>query len=142
MPDRLIKEQIRFSRSMHMVSPGAFKHWVLMATTADMWGRFPADPDVVLGTCYPYDPRPTIPQVAGWMDELQNAETVAYYEADEKLYGFHPNWRRHNRRTDTKPRYPDPPLTLKVPISMRQVAIEREQARAAASLFANLREPT
>ena len=132
MPDRVIRETILSSQSMARMSPEGERQLVRLWLTCDNHGRFEADPQLVRAKCFPRMlDIVTEEDVAAWLDEIQDAETVSFYEVDEKLYGFHPNWLRSNKLRTENSKYPNPPQHL-THISMRKVMRDRHAAREAA----------
>jgi hypothetical protein len=95
---------------------------------ADDHGRFEAEPLVLVARCFP---RRRIAAHVGarWLQGLIDVGTVEIYRVGDKLYGWFPSWFTHQRRRDSKPKYPEPEEGSPVPdllTAMPPAAIRRE----------------
>lgn len=117
MPNRIIKESARTSPTLDALSHGAERLWWRLVPTADDYGRFDADPRVVLGTCFPLrvgnSRGITLGRVEAWLQELAtdhgDGPGVCLYEVAGRRYGVLLKWFNHQRRRDSKPKFPEPP---------------------------------
>lgn len=80
-----------------------------MTTACDDYGRFDADPRVILSLCFPL--RGGVlkqSEVQRWRDEWVEAGLVSLYEVKERLYGVFSSWFTYQRRRDSKSKFPAP----------------------------------
>lgn len=94
-------------------------HWRL-TTVADDYGRFDADPRVLLSTCFPLKVgRLPLAKITRWRDEMTTVAPgdqmplIVLYRVKGRLYGQYPNWSEHQRdrsqdRHRPKPKFPGP----------------------------------
>src|SRR5579864_5388585 len=108
MPDRLIRESALFSKSLARLSDFAERLFWRLTTTADDYGRFPADPEVVAGRCMPLLGAGAR-RVKAALVEMQETDTVRLYEVEGKSFGYFPAWSRYQQTRAKKSKYPDPP---------------------------------
>ncbi len=107
MPSRIIRESALTSASLDQLSPAAERLFWRLLLIADDYGRFEADPAVLAARCFP---RRRIAARVGaqWLQELVDVGTVELYCVGDKLYGWFPSWFTHQRRRESKPKYPAP----------------------------------
>jgi len=115
MPSRIIRESCRTSPSLDQLSDGAERLWWRLITIADDHGRFDADPRVVEGNAFPLKiGRLKLSTIEKWLAELTtdspdgNLPLVILYEVSGRRYGFIPSWFKHQRRRESKPKFPAP----------------------------------
>ena len=117
MPNRIIKESIRESDSIDLLSQGAEIMFYRLITYADDYGLFKADPRIVNPAIFPlkgYKEK----QIVEWLDELGKSGMVAYYRAgDGKVYGIFLSWDKHQQVRNTRAKYPEPNGNLTISIS-------------------------
>lgn len=115
MPNRLILESSRASKSLRALSDAAERLWWRLVTCVDDYGRLEADPEVVLAEAFKRRPD-------GWTEETVTAallELSAVREGDDhpliQLYRVGPKTylqmakaSHHIRCRATKSKYPDP----------------------------------
>lgn len=114
------------SRRIAGLSDRAYRVWAAMLPHTDAACRYPADPQFVRSTVFPWGPL-TEDQVAAAIDELATAGSIRLYEHDGERYleyhhgaTFNPpgNWRRAaeypapTRRDETRTRRDPDPGTL------------------------------
>ena len=117
MPNRVIKDSVRTSRSLARLTDRAERLFHRLRLTADDFGRFEADLDLVLAACFPRHAtggegveRWSTGDIEGEMRELQAEKMVEIYTGEEgRLYGVFVNWERYERRRAKFSKYPDPP---------------------------------
>jgi len=81
--------------------------WRLL-TVADGFGRFDARPVVMLVDCFKLRAHSIlVEQVAGWYNEMENAELVMSYTVDTKVYGVILKWGQRRKAAFSK--FPPPP---------------------------------
>jgi len=106
MPNREIRERLRFSKKVARLSDSEFRLFVLLMTCADDFGRYDADPMLIKSMCYPYD-RHSPAKVGKCLAGLAEKEMIQLYEVDGKSYLFILQWKTRIRATKSK--FPEPP---------------------------------
>lgn len=108
MPNRLIKDSIRFSEKVNSLSDFQFRLWVSLITYVDDYGRGDARPAVIKGTCFPLRDRITNKDIDSALNVLAGAGCVGLYKVDGKPYLYFPNWQSHQNIRNKKSRFPAP----------------------------------
>lgn len=108
MPNRLIKDSIRFSEKVNSLSDFQFRLWVSLITYVDDYGRGDARPAVIKGTCFPLRDRITNKDIDAALNVLAGAGCVGLYKVDGKPYLYFPNWQSHQNIRNKKSRFPAP----------------------------------
>ncbi len=109
MPSRIIRESARTSPTLDALSAEAERLFWRLVTVADDHGRFEADPRIVLATAFPLRIGRFEPEtVAVWLSELTQAGAVHLYTIGERTYGRFPTWTRHQRRPQSRSKFPAP----------------------------------
>lgn len=108
MPNRIIRESARTSPTLARLSDGAERLFWRLITVADDYGRFDANPRVLLGQCFPLvDVK--LPMLIGRLRELIDVEAISLYSVEDRQYGVFVAWEKSQRKRDSKPKFPDPP---------------------------------
>ncbi len=110
MPNRIIRESARTSLTLDSVSAEEERLFWRLVVTVDDHGRFHADPGLVLAACFPLrigKLRP--PLVMKWLEGLVRAGAIRLYSVDGRAYGYFPTWIRHQRRPQSRSKFPAPP---------------------------------
>ena len=106
----MIRESALTSITLDALSHGAERFFWHLVLVADDYGRFNADPRVLLARCFPLRvARTRLDQVVGWWNELVDTKTVTPYRHGENFYGYFPAWDKHQKLRRGVPRFPDPP---------------------------------
>ena len=106
MPNRIIKESIRESESIDLLSDKAEILFIRLITFADDFGLFKSDPVLVNKALFPRKDYRTN-QVILWLDEVGKSGMVRFYIGpDTKPYGFFVNWGKHQQQRALKAKYP------------------------------------
>jgi hypothetical protein len=109
MPNRIIHEKATESQTLDLLSADAECLFWRLITKADDYGRFDADPRVLLAKCFPLRVgRMKADRVAGWLEEMASAGLVDLYRVGDRSYGVLRTWSEHQRQRESKPKYPDP----------------------------------
>lgn len=115
MPVRIIKEDICSSYSLAVISAEAERLFYRLLTKTDDYGRFDADPQIVMSRCFERPSKDiTLDNVKVWMHELAkpiNGEKkgmISFYLADGRIYGIFNNMSKHHRKRAKYARYPPP----------------------------------
>ncbi len=111
MPNRIIRDSARFSETLDALSAEGERMFWRLTTVADDFGRFHADPRVMLANCFPLKVDTWKSEmVAKWLQELVDVDAVSIYEVSGKRYGFFKTWDLHQQRRAAKSKFPDPQL--------------------------------
>ena len=105
MPNRQIREAIRQSEKVALLSDAQFRLFVNLLTCADDFGRYHADSRIVRATCYPFDTHP-VADVKTTLSDLDAAGVIDLYESNGKPYLQINQWRQRVRANASK--FPDP----------------------------------
>lgn len=130
MPNRIIKESITTSEKLASLSDFEFRLWIGLITQADDAGRGDARPAVIKGRVFPFRERLTVKDVGSSLRALADKGCVTLYEIGGRPYFYFPNWSKHQRIRDCKPKYPEP-----TDDSLRQVAADCGEARQSAAII-------
>ena len=128
MPNRQIREAIRQSEKVALLSDALFRLFVNLLTCADDFGRYQADPRIVRSTCYPFDTH-SVADVSQTLTDLDATELIDLYKHDDKTYLQISQWRQRVRANNSK--FPDPcPTTVRQATDNRQTVAGSLRARA------------
>ena len=108
MPNRIIKESIRTSRSVSNMTDFQFRLWINLITYVDDYGRGSADPEILRSFLFPRRKRVTESDVEKALAALADIGSVCLYEVDGEQYLSLPNWSSHQRVQAKKSRFPAP----------------------------------
>lgn len=111
MPDRMIRDRARRSPTLQAQSDASERAWWRLTITADDYGRFDADAEVLLSDLFPRRPSGwTSRRMRAVLDEWTRTGLVHVYEnGDGRPYGHMVTWFEHQRRRESKPKFPEPP---------------------------------
>ena len=112
MPNRIIKESIRTSKSVNSMSDFQFRLWTYLITYADDYGRGSADAEILKGFLFPRRKRVTETDIAKGLNDLAGMGCILLYEIDGESYFCFPNWADHQRIRNCKEKFPAPPDNL------------------------------
>jgi len=108
MPNRIIKDSIRTSKSVNALTDFQFRLWLYLITYVDDYGRGSADADILKGFVFPRRKSVTEAQIQRGLDDLATTGMIRLYEADGEPYFCFPNWDKHQRIQTKRSKYPDP----------------------------------
>lgn len=108
MPNRIIKESIRTSKSVNAMSDFQFRLWVYLITYVDDFGRGSADPELLKGFVFPRRKGITEDTIRKTLAELAIIGSVILYEVDGEPYLCFPNWSEHQTVRNKVSKYPSP----------------------------------
>lgn len=108
MPNRIIKESIRTSKTVNAMTDFQFRVWVYLITYVDDYGRGSADPELVKGFVFPRRKRVSESDIEKTLAELAGMGCISLYDVDGESYFYFPNWGNHQRIQNKKSKYPDP----------------------------------
>ena len=109
MPNRIIRESALTSTTLDSLSDGAERFFFRLTLVADDFGRFDADPRVLLAKCFPLKvTRLKLERITKWWLELIECGAVKAYRVDCRMYGYFPAWSKHQQVRAKTSKYPDP----------------------------------
>lgn len=73
-----------------------------LISMADDDGRFLASSSAIRGYVFPHDAI-TETRLQSWLEEIANTEIVRFYTTGKRLYGYFPNYRKHQRISKPQP---------------------------------------
>jgi hypothetical protein len=110
MPSRIIRESARFSPTLWALSAEAERMFWRLTIVADDWGRFDADPRVLLAQCFPLGVEDlTVRQVQGWFTEMVQVGLLQAYPVNGRTYGKFITWEKYQRTRAGRSKFPEPP---------------------------------
>ena len=112
MPNRIIKESIRTSKTVNAMSDFQFRLWAYLITYVDDYGRGSADPEILKGFVFPRRKGVTESTIEKTLAELANMGSIHLYEVDGESYLCFPNWGDHQRIQQKKSKFPEPPASF------------------------------
>lgn len=108
MPNRIIKESIRTSRSVNALTDFQFRVWLYLITYVDDYGCGSADPELLKGFVFPRRKGVTEAQIRDALTSLANNGMITLYDVDGESYFYFPRWGDHQRIQSKVRKYPDP----------------------------------
>ena len=108
MPNRIIKESIRTSRSVNALNDFEFRVWLYLITYVDDYGRGSADPELLKGFVFPRRKAVTEQQIKRALDNLAITGMINLYEVGGESFFCFPNWSKHQRIQTKKSKFPEP----------------------------------
>lgn len=108
MPNRIIKESIRTSKSINAMSDFQFRLWTYLLTYVDDYGRGSADPELLKGFVFPRRKGVTEGTIQKTLAELATIGSVILYEIDGEPYLCFPNWGEHQSVRNKVSKFPAP----------------------------------
>lgn len=137
MPNRILKDSINESRGLTSCSFFAQDLYKRLITYADDYGRFNADPQIMVARLYPRELSVvSVEDLNEGLIELVGVGKIGFYTSSprKEVYGAFPNWSDHQRLRDSKKKNPDPTDTAVndwylrrfIPIEMKIAIIERD----------------
>lgn len=137
MPNRILKDSINESRGLTSCSFFAQDLYKRLITYADDYGRFNADPQIMVARLYPRELAVvSVDDLYDGLIELVGVGKITFYTSAprKEVYGAFPNWSEHQRMRESKKKNPDPSdtrvndwyLRRFIPIEMKVAIIERD----------------
>lgn len=108
MPNRIIKESIRTSKTINNLTDFQFRVWTYLITYVDDYGRGSADPEILKGFVFPRRKGLTESNIAKALADLAAVGSIFLYEVDGESYLYFPNWSEHQRIQTKKSKFPPP----------------------------------
>lgn len=110
MPNRMIKESIRTSKNVNVLSDFEFRVWLYLITYVDDYGRGSADAELLKCFVFPRRHEVTESQITDALNTLSSLGMICLYEADGEPYFCFPKWANHQRIQTKRSKFPNPPL--------------------------------
>lgn len=137
MPNRILKESICESRDLSSCSFFTQDLYKRLITYADDYGRFNADPEIMVARLYPRELNVvSVDDVVDSLIELSGVGKVGFYTSSPRrdIYGAFPHWADHQRIRESKKKEPEPTDTTVndwylrrfISIDMKVAIIERD----------------
>lgn len=101
MPTRFIKESCRSSRNLDKLSDFEERLFWRLITTADDYGRFMADPELVRAACFPYRTL-SVEKVSDALKGLQSHHLITLYTVEDRDYGQFVTFEKHQGKARSK----------------------------------------
>lgn len=108
MPNRIIKDSIRTSKSVNTMTDFQFRLWVYLITYVDDYGRGSADPELLKGFVFPRRKGITESTIEKALTDLANSGSILLYDVDGESYFCFPNWGDHQRIQTKRSKFPAP----------------------------------
>lgn len=108
MPNRIIKDSIRTSKSVNQLTDFQFRLWVYLITYVDDYGRGSADPELLKGFVFPRRKNITESTIEKELATLATSGLINLYKVDGESYFCFPKWSDHQRVQTKKSKYPAP----------------------------------
>lgn len=108
MPNRIIKDSIRTSKSVNTMTDFQFRLWVYLITYVDDYGRGSADPELLKGFVFPRRKGITESTIEKALLDLANSGSILLYDVDGESYFCFPNWGDHQRIQTKRSKFPSP----------------------------------
>ncbi len=107
MPNRFIRESCRSSRNLDRLTDFEERLFWRLLTTADDYGRFMADPELVRAACFPYKSL-SVEKVGSALEGLQSHSLISLYAVDNRQYGEFVTFEKHQGKPRSrKSKYPE-----------------------------------
>ncbi len=107
MPNRILKESIRSSKSVNAVTDFQFRLWTYLITYVDDYGRGSADPQLLRGFLFPRR-HTTEAAIAKGLAALETAGLLRLYQVRGERYLCFPRWGEHQRIQTKRSKFPAP----------------------------------
>ena len=109
MPNRIIKESVRYSYEIEDLSPSAEVTFYRLLTFADDYGRFPSDIRILQSQLFPLKSSVRSKDFNTWISELIKTGLIRLYVGeDDKPYGYFVTWENHQTVRNQRSKYPEP----------------------------------
>lgn len=108
MPNRMIKDTIRTSKSVNAMTDFQFRLWIYLITYVDDYGRGSADPELLKGFVFPRRKNVTEATIEKTLADLATMGSIVLYEVGGESYLYFPNWSDHQRIQTKKSKFPTP----------------------------------
>lgn len=109
MPSRIIRESCTTSPTLNALSDGAERMFWRLTTIADDFGRFDADPRVLLARCFPLKTNTlSLKEIEKYITEMVSVSLITLYEVNNRIYGYFNTWGKYQRIRCKVSKFPEP----------------------------------
>ena len=129
MPNRIIKESIRTSRSVNAMTDFQFRLWIYLITYVDDHGRGSADPELLKGLVFPRMKRVREQDISIALAELADKGAICLYEAGGEPLFYFPNWGDHQRIQTQRSKFPAPPPLTEIRANSQESTVTHGDSR-------------
>lgn len=130
MPNRILKESIRTSKTINAMSDFQFRLWAYLITYVDDYGRGSSEPDIIKGFVFPRRKCVTEASIKTALTDLANLGLIQLYEVDGDSYLCLRNWEKHQKPRAATSKYPAPPENVGICNQMQADASRCSQMQA------------
>ena len=124
MPNRILKETIRTSRNVNLLTDFQFRVWIYLITYVDDFGRGSADAELLKGMVFPRRKGVTEAQIQKALHDLANIGMINLYKVDDESFFYFPNWSTHQRIQTKKSKFPVPDETNEIHGDSRWITVD------------------
>lgn len=104
MPNRTLRERLRYSKKVAALTDFEFRLYILLFTLASDYGRYDADPQFVTSNALPYS-KITASKVAAALQSMRDKGLITLYEVDGNQFLEIAQW---DARVRSHEKYPAP----------------------------------
>lgn len=108
MPNRIINEKIRTSKSINALSDFQFRLWAYLLTYVDDYGRGSADPELLKGFVFPRRNGIREQDIQKGLEALERNGSILLYDVAGEPYLCLPNWGKYQRIQTKVSKFPEP----------------------------------
>ena len=108
MPNRIISDKIRTSKSINALSDFQFRLWTYLLTYVDDYGRGSADPELLKGFVFPRRNGVREQDIQKGLEALERNGSILLYDVAGEPYFCLPNWGKYQRIQTKKSKFPEP----------------------------------
>ena len=108
MPNRILKESIRTSKSVNELTDFEYRVWSYLIVSVDDYGRYHTDPELLKGLVFPRRKGLTENQIGKALASLANIGMIKLYTVDGESYLCFPNWDKHQQIRAKASKFPAP----------------------------------
>ncbi len=113
MPNRIIKESVRYSETINELSAEEEVFFYRLLTACDDYGCFYGRPDIIRAALYPLRlDSVSAADVDRMLGRLQQVGLVLLYNVDGKYYLKIVTWEHHQQIRAKRHKYPEPPASI------------------------------
>lgn len=124
MPNRIIKDSIRTSKTVNAMTDFQFRVWTYLITYVDDYGRGSADPELLKGFLFPRRKRITEADIAKALADLAGMGCILLYDVDGESYLCFPKWSDHQRIQQKRSKFPEPDMSRCVTVCHGESPLE------------------
>jgi len=123
MPNRILRDWT-FSPKVNDLTDKAEILFIRLIMKADDFGRYYADPRIILGNCYPFKSSIKLLEIDKLLSELSQKGLISLYESEQKLFLEIQDFRQRLRSAISK--FPNPEKVIEVAQAKPQPAKRKQ----------------